>query len=106
MNLEVFKEVVECLKKQEELFDAFYKLGIDSLNFIEPLQKANSHLIGAVYGKEGKDIFEWWCYDKKWGTRKDLQAFDADGKVICESIEDLWQYLEKNATWDYELTKK
>lgn len=105
MKLNVFKEVIRLLKLQYERDTAVYGLGIDLSEFESPLQNVLDHLIGTIYGKEGKEIFDWWCYEKEWGTRTDLTMTDNDGNLMCESIEDLHQYLEDIAKMDYELPK-
>jgi len=106
MKLKVFKEIVARLKEQDEILDKTYKSGIDLTNLLEPVQAAISHLIGSIYGKEGLDTFDWWCYEKEWGTRADMTMTDKDGTELCKTIEDLHKWLEENATDDYKLPKK
>ena len=60
-------------------------------------------MIGSYYGKEGKETFDWWCYDKNWGERTDLTMTDKDGNELCITIEELHQWLEENKTDDYNL---
>ena len=103
MKLEVFKEIVGLLKEQQEKLDTAYKAGIDLINFCDPLEQVISLLIGSYYGKEGKETFNWWCYDKNWGERIDLTMTDKDGNELCRTIEELHQWLEENKTDDYEL---
>ena len=103
MKLEVFKEVIELLKKHQSKIDTAYKAGIDLINFCDPLEQVISLLIGSYYGKEGKETFNWWCYDKNWGERIDLTMTDKDGNELCRTIEELHQWLEENKTNDYEL---
>ena len=106
MKLEVFIEVVKLLKEQTERDNAVYKLNIDLTEFVSPLQTIITHLIGSIYGKDGSDTFDWWCYEKEWGTRKDITMTDSNNNVMCETIEDLHQYLEDTIKLDYELPKK
>ena len=103
MKLEVFKEVIELLKKHQSKIDAAYKAEIDLINFCDPLEQVISLLIGSYYGKEGKETFDWWCYDKNWGEKIDLTMTDKDGNELCRTIEELHQYLEENKTDNYEL---
>ena len=105
MKLEVFKEIISLIKKQEDDIDKIYAVGIDLINIIDPIYSAVSHLIGATYGTDSKETFEWWCYDNDWGT-KGLSMWDKDGNVICKTIEDLHAYLEENKTDDYMLPIK
>lgn len=103
MKLEVFKEIIGGLKKHQSKIDAAYKAEIDLINFCDPLEQVISLLIGSYYGKEGKETFNWWCYDKNWGERIDLTMTDKDGNELCRTIEELHQWLEENKTNDYEL---
>lgn len=106
MKLELFKEIVSLLKKQSDDDIAVYKLGIDMINFNDNISSVVSHLIGAYYGVEGKETFDWWCYEKDWGKRKDFDMTDADGNILCKTIKELHQYLEENRADDYRLPKK
>ena len=106
MKIKVFKEIVVKLKEQDEILDRVYKTGIDLTNLLDPLQSVVSHLIGSIYGKEGLDTFDWWCYEKEWGTRKDFKMTDKDGNELCKTIEDLHIYLEQNLVNDYKLPMK
>ena len=103
MKLEVFKKIIELLKKHQSKIDAAYKAEIDLINFCDPLEQVISLLIGSYYGKEGKETFDWWCYDKNWGERTDLTMTDKDGNELCRTIEELHQWLEENKTDDYNL---
>lgn len=104
MDIEVFKKVVEQLKITQERSRSLAKLGVEVYSITDELISAISHLIGAYYGKEGLETFEWWCWDKEWGTRTDLRMKAANGEVICETIEDLHQYLEDTGNpYDYKL---
>ena len=62
-------------------------------------------LIGSIYGREGRDTFDWWCYEKNFGERTDLKMTDKDGNELCRTIEELHQYLEDNKVNDYYLSK-
>lgn len=106
MKLEVFKEIVAKLKEQDEILDKTYKAGIDLTNLLDPVQSAITHLIGSIYGKEGLETFDWWCYEKEWGTKEDMIMTDEDGNELCKTIEDLHRWLEENVTDDYKLPKR
>ena len=103
MKLEVFKKIIELLKKHQSKIDVAYKAEIDLVNFCDPLEQVISLLIGSYYGKEGKETFDWWCYDKNWGERTDLTMTDKNGDELCKTIEELHQWLEENKTDDYNL---
>ena len=105
IKLEVFKRIVLELKEQGESMDKAYKAGIDLINFTGPYESVISMLIGSIYGQEGKETFDWWCYEKDFGKRTDLTMTDKDGNELCKTIEELHQYLEENKVNDYYLSK-
>lgn len=102
---EVFEKIVLKLKEQGESMDKAYKAGIDLINFTGPYESVISMLIGSIYGQEGKETFDWWCWEKEWGERMDLKMTDKDGDELCRTVEELHQYLEENRTDDYELPR-
>ena len=106
MKFEIFAEIVSLLKEQSNKEQAAYDAGIDLINFNDPIHGVTSHLIGTIYGSEGKDVFDWWCYEKDWGARKDLTMQEADGTEVCQTLVDLHDWLEKNKTDEYSLPPK
>ncbi len=102
---EVFERIVLELKEQQEKLDKAYEAGIDHINFTGPYESVISMLIGSIYGQEGKETFDWWCYEKNFGERTDLTMTDKDGNKLCRTIEELHQYLEDNKVNDYYLSK-
>lgn len=106
MKLEVFKEIVEKLKNRAQKESDAYFAGIDLFEFTNDFHSIISILIGAYYGKDGLETFDWWCYEKNWGSRTDLTMTDQTGNLLCQTLEDLHEYLEKNKKDDYELPKK
>lgn len=102
---EVFEKIVLKLKEQGESMDKAYKAGIDLISFTVPYESVISMLIGSIYGQEGKETFDWWCYERDFGKRTDLKMTDKDGNELCRTIEELHQYLEENKVNDYYLSK-
>lgn len=105
IKLEVFERIVFELKEQQEKLDKAYEAGIDHINFTGPYESVISMLIGSIYGQEGRDTFDWWCYEKNFGERTDLKMTDKDENELCRTIEELHQYLEENKVNDYYLSK-
>ena len=103
MKKEVFLESLRLLKSAKETEDKLYDAGIDPVNITDNLHQIVMHLFGSIYGDEGLDTLFWWVYDKDFGTRTDLNMTDQDGVVLCETPEQLYDYLEENKTDDYKL---
>ena len=97
MQLEIFKEIIAKMQEHDAIIDKTYDAGIDLTNLMDPIQNVVSHLIGSIYGEEGKDTFDWWCFYNEYGTR-DLEMTDKEGNRLCRNIEDLYIYLETNRT--------
>jgi len=103
MKRQVFIEVIHLIKKQNKKIQDAYNVGVDLIEFYDSNAQAISHLIGAHYGKEGLDIFNWWCYERNFGKRTDLTMTDGDGNILCLTIDDLYEYLEENKNSSYDL---
>jgi hypothetical protein len=102
----VFKEIVAKLKEQSETLNKVYASGVDLTNIVDSYEVVISHLIGTIYGNEGKETFDWWCYEKEWGSRTDITMWDTDDNPVCETIEDLYEWLESGGDSDYDLPIK
>lgn len=91
MTFEVFNQVIELLKKEDEKLHTLYKLDIDLYNFCDNMQKIITMLLRSHYSFIGEDIISWWLYED---TEKIL--YNKDGDVVDDltSIEDLWKYVE------------
>lgn len=95
MKLEVFKELLSILHKQEEKIDAIYKGGIDLVNFYDDGQNAISILLNVYYGEEGKNWIDWYLYERDNHSGDLLQAIDKDNNPICYDEESLWKEVEQ-----------
>jgi hypothetical protein len=102
---EVFERIVFELKEQQERLDKAYEAGIDLIDFTGSYESVIAMLIGSIYGMDGRDTFDWWCYEKDFGKRTDLTMTDKDDNEICRTIGELHQYLEENKVNDYYLSK-
>ena len=106
MKYTVFNEIVTKLKEQSDTLNKVYASGVDLTNIVDSYETVISHLIGTIYGKEGKETFDWWCYEKVWGSRTDITMEDVHGNLLCETIEDLYEWLERGDKLDYDLPIK
>jgi hypothetical protein len=43
-----------------------------------------------VFTEEQKDWIDWFCYENDFGE-KSLEAWDKEGKLICQNIEQLYE---------------
>ena len=120
MEYSDFLKVTLSLQKMDRTLSEANKLNVDLVNFVEPYHEIVDVLIKNIYGEEGLDWFQWFCYESEYGTRdwskgdcyrhnedgttelihKDGEvrfgAHDEKGNPICYSHESTWEYLENN----------
>lgn len=104
IELKTFQQIIYLMSNSDDKLRKLHELDIDLVELFDPLHSVISHLIGSIYGCEGLDIFNWWCFDKNYGIIKDIKMEDKDGNILCETIEDLHQYLEDNKLNDYSIS--
>ena len=92
-----FCKVITTILSMESFFDKSYKLGIDLID--SPLTEyyvLSDTLFENNYGSEGKEILNWWLYERNPGKPTREQIWDSDGTPIeIDSISDLYKYMEK-----------
>jgi predicted protein tyrosine phosphatase len=83
------------MKKSSENMQAAQKLNIDLNEFMEDESWVTQHLWNVILTKEGYDWFSWFMYEKAYlyDLRKDMKAWDEDKNEICQTIDDLYNYL-------------
>jgi len=108
MNLEVFTEILNKLRKQSDKEHALYELDIDTINFSDNYISVINILLDVYYGKEGTDWIYWYLYERDPVGTID-QATTSDGKPICYDVKSLWEEVEQCRLLndkEYELPKK
>jgi len=108
MNLEVFTEILNKLRKQSDKEHALYALDIDTINFSDNYASVINILLDVYYGKEGTDWIYWYLYERDPVGTID-QATTSDGKPICYDVKSLWEEVEQCRLLndkEYELPKK
>lgn len=93
MTREKFKKVVGLLEAHSYKSEMIYKYGVDLIDFTDDLQKVISILMKEAFGKEADDWISWWLYEKDFGKRDDLKAYDKDGAEILDTIDELYDYI-------------
>jgi hypothetical protein len=51
------------------------------------------NLLGIIFNEDGKDWIEWFMYEKDFGKREDLKAWDEDKNEIAYDIKSLYDLL-------------
>ena len=94
MKYERFEKIILELQEQDKVLSQLNDHNIDLANFIDPYFVIINELIQEIYGDEGYDWFNWFCWENDFGEGA-LDAYDGD-EPICYSVSSLWQYLEEN----------
>ena len=94
MKYENFLKVITAIEKQDNLVSALYDLKVDLIDWTDPYSSIIGELIKEIYGEEGVDWFNWYCYERNFG-KHELDAWDENGEPICYDVKSLWEYLEK-----------
>jgi len=104
MKIEVFKEILNRIRKTDAVVDALYSK-IDVTNVTDEYVSIIEMLMKCYYGEEAAENISWFLYEKN--GREDMKAWDKDGKEILKDEDDLWAYCEelKMSKTDYELKK-
>lgn len=75
--------------------DELYKNKVDLIEFVDPYHNIIDELFKSIYGKEGHEWIDWFCYENNFGE-KGKNAWDENKNPICYDYKSLWEYLEKN----------
>lgn len=95
MTYERFLKVILTLKKESEKLSQLYSNDVDLINFVDGYHIIIAELLKEIYGDDGYDKINWYCYENLFGLGG-LEMWDEDGKPICYSLVSLWRYLEDN----------
>jgi len=93
MTYEKFEKIMLALNKSRQNTDLLYRYGVDITEITDHLQTIIEDLLGFIFTKEGKDWIEWFIYEKDFGEREDIKAWDADKNEIAYDIKSLYELL-------------
>ena len=96
MDFKDFKECIDNLIEMHRKSDEAYKLKIDILDYHDEYEKAVTILWSQILTDTGQDWLSWYLYEKNGISgkpRKDMQAWDENGKEICKNLKGLHSFL-------------
>jgi hypothetical protein len=91
MKYETFEKLILELEGVSDRYSKLYDLGVDLMNYDEPIQKINCILMLEIFGEFGKDWIEWYLYERVSHSGEILKAWDKDDNEICYDIPSLWE---------------
>jgi hypothetical protein len=93
MTYEIFEKIMLDLQKTHKHADTLYAHGIDITEVTGGLHTIIENLLGIIFNEDGKDWIEWFMYEKDFGKREDLKAWDEDKNEIAYDIKSLYDLL-------------
>lgn len=90
ITLDVFKEIIDFIQKQDKLCNDCYNLGIDISEILTPSSNLSTTLLEIVYSEKGANILWWWLYEE---TEKTIIIDNVEYDVLL--IDDLYKFMEK-----------
>lgn len=93
MTYEKFEKIMLALNKSSQNTNLLYRHGVDITEITDHLQTIIEDLLGFIFTKEGKDWIEWFIYEKDFGEREDIKAWDSDKNEIAYDIKSLYELL-------------
>lgn len=100
ITIEQFRTVINNRKKQHDKLQQLYKLGIELTDYSDVYDESISVLFSSLFGKDGLDMIDWFCFDNKFGEGH-FVVTDKKGNVIHYNIDSLYEYLTLNLGWHY-----
>ena len=97
MLIKDFKKIIENIQKYSDKVSKLYELNVDLIDFNDEYYENQNILLKYIYTKEGLDWFDWFVYEKLLSNQpEEMTAHDADGTEILKSVDELWEFLEKD----------
>jgi hypothetical protein len=100
MNFKDFKECIDNLIEMHRKSNEAYQLKIDLIDYTDPYDKVIYLLWSQILTDNGQDWLSWYLYEKdgiSGKPRKDMQAWDENGKEICKNLKNLHSFLVENS---------
>lgn len=98
MSRDDFKFLLDQHKIFYEYSHNYYKIGLD---FYEsdypitiPFEKMFDKILEIHYNEFGLDWIYWFIFETEYGS-KELEAYDSDMTLICQTVDGLYDYIEQ-----------
>lgn len=98
MTFKQFEQFINNYKLNYDKLGELYDMGFDFLeNEKFPLYNyifnSLELFIKSHYNEDGWDWVEWFVFENEYGEKK-LEAWDVDGNLICQTLEELFELIE------------
>lgn len=91
MPYEEFERIIEELKKNNEYIDKLASLNVNIFENLT-LETMVVDLLARILGDEN-DWLSWWIWEKDFGARTELNAFDGDNVIPTDTAQDIYNLI-------------
>lgn len=96
MDYVKFQKIFLHLRDMSDELNQLYSKKVNLIDFVDPYHSVITELLKEIYGEQGYEWIAWYCYEKDFGRREDLKAYDENKNPICYDLKSLWEYIEQN----------
>ena len=96
MTFEEFEKCIDELKKNTDYIEKLAKLNVNIFEELT-LETMVVDLIAKLIGDK-YEWLSWWVWEKDFGTREDLEAFESDSQTLIPTTtaQDIWNLIKRN----------
>ncbi len=94
MKRKQFNMLMHLLEKQSMVIDRASDLSINLIEFMDPIFTANDILIKEAFGEEAAEMISWFMYERDFGVKDHIKAWDEDKNEICQTVDQLYDYIK------------
>lgn len=93
MEYEKFEKIILSLQVTHDRANLLYQNGVDITEVTDGLHNIIEDLLNVIFIEAGNDWILWFMYEKDFGKREDVKAWDEDGNEIVYDIKSLYDLL-------------
>lgn len=93
MEYEKFEKIILSLQATHDRANLLYRNGVDITEVTDGLHNIIEDLLNVIFIEAGNDWIWWFMYEKDFGKREDIKAWDEDGNEIVYDIKSLYDLL-------------
>jgi hypothetical protein len=89
MKVKKLEQLIKELKSISNRNRKLYELDVDLIAYDNKFHSIINTLLKEMFTKEAYNWFEWYCFEKDFGERIDIKAWDKEKNEICKDINGL-----------------
>ena len=100
MKYNDFKKLINEYREAQTMLSELNKIGFDffegKYNLSDKFYCLLILSLKTHYNKEAIDWIEWFMFETNYQRGDKYEAYDEDKNIICQDLNGLWEYIEKN----------